>query len=181
MPLSCLVRPLIHPSSLLYDLSWIVYILTKYLPFNASWLCRGAAPSARQPGCPEHCGGASWRFDGPDADCWTLGRRAPHPNVFPGWGQLSNPHYGSAGCSSLTGQWVSPEAARRAESTFCPSGPQNWGRISMCSLEWVPGWDRTSQTCIPGGEGLRSPRQIQVKVFSDSEARAYSVFHRLMK
>lgn len=131
------------------------------------WLCRGSAPSARQPGHHEHSRGASRRFDGPDADCWTLGRRAPHSNVFPWWGQLSNAYNGSAGCSILTGQWVSLEAVHRAESTFCPLGVQNWDRISMCSLDWVPGWDRTSQTSVPCGETLRSPWQIRVKVSSD--------------
>lgn len=44
-------------------------------------------------------------------------------------------------------------------------------------IRWVSRWHSTFPTCIPGGEGLRPPRQIQVNVISDSEYWVYFSFH----
>lgn len=138
-------------------------------------ICRRSAASAQQPGCPEHSGGASRWFDGADADCRTMGRRAPHPNMFSGRGQLSDPHNGSAGCCILTGQRLSLKAAVQGNSErFHVQWEIKTGAEYHCApLHWVPRWDWTSQTSVPGGEGLSSPWQIQAKVFPELKHRVY--------
>lgn len=118
-----------------------VLFLSLCIPsYETYWFCRRPAAPAQKPSSPKHSGGASWRFDGADADCRTLGRRAPHPNLLLGRGQLSNPHNGSAGCSILTGQRLSLKEAgqRKPQVLSCSVRDQNWGRISMSFMTLGP-------------------------------------------
>lgn len=70
---------------------------------------------------------------------------------------------GEAGCLIPTMDLLDATSSQVSESPwkqrtglkalFVHRDPENWGRIAMCSLDWVPRWGWTSLTCIPGGEG----------------------------
>lgn len=127
--------------------------------YETFWFCRRPAAPAQQPSSPKHCGGASGRFDGADADCRALGRRAPHPNLFLGRGQLSNPHNGSVGCSILTGQRLSLKAAgqEKPQALSCSVRDQNWGRISMSFMTLGPTMRENFQNFCPKWRRFQLP------------------------
>ncbi len=126
-------------------------------PSNAAFcFCRGAAASAQQPGYPEHCGGASRRFNGPDADCWSLDWRHPHPDVFPGWGRLSPPHYGSPRCGILTGQSLSGRSMRGLKH-FLSIGTTKLGQNINVFIRLCPKMRRNFSNLYPRWRRFKIP------------------------